>query len=199
MIERILWLIYNLPHIIKIRISPTINKWNLKAKGVSYGKNICIMGNLRICGTGNITIGDNFMMTNGEAVNPISSNLKGCFFTEHEAQISIGKNVGMSSTRLWISKGLFIGDNVKIGACSLIIDTDTHPVNYIVRRTCNEGALSAPITIKNDAWIGAHCIILKGVTIGERSIIGAGSVVTKNIPADCIAAGNPCKIIKYLK
>lgn len=57
---------------------------------------------------------------------------------------------------------------------------------------------SAPITIEDDVWIGAHCIILKGVTIGARSIIGAGSVVTKSIPPDCIAAGNPCKIISRM-
>jgi acetyltransferase-like isoleucine patch superfamily enzyme len=58
---------------------------------------------------------------------------------------------------------------------------------------------TAPVTIEDDVWIGAQCIILKGVTIGARSIIGAGSVVTKDIPADCVAAGNPCRIIKELK
>ncbi|MCH4017747.1 MAG: hypothetical protein LKE74_04740 [Prevotella sp.] len=53
-----------------------------------------------------------------------------------------------------------------------------------------------PIVIGNDVWLGANCLILKGVTIGARTIIGAGSVVTKDIPADCIAAGNPCEVIK---
>ena len=57
---------------------------------------------------------------------------------------------------------------------------------------------SAPITIEDDVWIGAHSIILEGVTIGARSVIGAGSVVTKSIPADCIAAGNPCRVIRML-
>ena len=69
-------------------------------------------------------------------------------------------------------------------------------MNYEVRRTSNEGTKSAPIEIEDDVWVGAHSIILKGVTIGARSIIGAGSVVTKSIPADCVAAGNPCKVIK---
>ena len=68
-----------------------------------------------------------------------------------------------------------------------------------VRRSSNEGTKSAPVVIEDDVWVGAHCIILKGVTIGARSIIGAGSVVTKSIPADCVAAGNPCKVIKNLK
>lgn len=59
-------------------------------------------------------------------------------------------------------------------------------------------AKRAPVVIENDVLIGARCIILKGVTIGARSVIGAGSVVTQNIPADCIAAGNPCKVIKKI-
>ena len=59
--------------------------------------------------------------------------------------------------------------------------------------------MSASIVIEDDVWVGAHSIILKGVTIGARSIIGAGSVVTKSIPADCVAAGNPCKVLKSLK
>lgn len=59
-------------------------------------------------------------------------------------------------------------------------------------------AASAPIVIKDDVLIGTRCIILKGVTIGARSIIAAGSIVTKSIPADCIAGGNPCKVIRKI-
>ena len=55
------------------------------------------------------------------------------------------------------------------------------------------------IIIGDDVLIGTNCIVLKGVRIGARSIIGAGSIVTKDIPSDCIAAGNPAKVIKYLK
>ena len=54
------------------------------------------------------------------------------------------------------------------------------------------------MVIEDDAFIGMNCIILKGVTIGARSIVAAGSVVTKSIPADCVAGGNPAKVIKYL-
>ena len=107
-------------------------------------------------------------------------------------------NVGMSSTRIWVHDSVSVGDNVKFGACVMVTDTDSHPVDYMARRCSNEGTKSKPVTIEDDVWIGAHSIILKGVTIGARSIIGAGSVVTKSIPADCIAAGNPCKIIKNI-
>ncbi len=57
---------------------------------------------------------------------------------------------------------------------------------------------SASIIIEDDVWTGTRCIILKGVHIGARSIIAAGSVVVKDIPADCVAGGNPCKVIKNL-
>lgn len=108
-------------------------------------------------------------------------------YVEPGAELTIGNNVGMSSTRFWVHDSVAIGDNVKIGACVLITDTDAHPMDYMARRTSNEGTKSAPIVIEDDVWVGAHSIILKGVTIGARSIIGAGSVVTKNIPPDCVA------------
>lgn len=148
-------------------------------------------------------------MTNGDAVNPLSGNLRGAFFIEPGATITIGNHVGMSSTRMWIARSLTIGDHVNIGAGVMIMDTDCHQLNYKMRRydaakhfstkQLHEGVSSAPIIIENDVWIGANSIILKGVTIGARSVIGAGSVVTKSIPADCIAAGNPCRVIRRLE
>jgi acetyltransferase-like isoleucine patch superfamily enzyme len=87
------------------------------------------------------------------------------------------------------------------------MDTDAHNLDYRVRAS-NEmigkyykdslTAASAPITIEDDVLVGTRCIILKGVTIGARSIIGSGSVVTKSIPSDCIAAGNPCRVIRMI-
>lgn len=64
--------------------------------------------------------------------------------------------------------------------------------------TSTDWGVSAPVTIEDDVFIGMNCVILKGVTIGARSIIAAGSVVTKSIPADCVAGGNPAKVIKRL-
>lgn len=144
-------------------------------------------------------IGDNFYLSSGNGVNPIASNLQADVYVEPGATLTIGNNVGMSSTRLWIHESARIGNNVKIGGCVLITDTDAHPMDYMIRRCSNEGTKSAPVVIEDDVWIGAHCIILKGVTIGARSVIGVGSVVTKSIPVDCVAAGNPCRVIKNLK
>lgn len=197
--KQILIKLLNLSTTFRIKLYPRINRMTLKAHGVVFGKNLCVPGKVlwSICG-GKIKIGDNFYFSSGYGVNPISSNLQGAIYLENGASLKIGNNVGMSSTRMWIHDSVTIGDNVKVGACVLITDTDAHPLDYLARRTSNDGTKSAPIVIEDDVWVGAHSIILKGVTIGARSIIGAGSVVTKNIPADCVAAGNPCKVIKSI-
>ena len=189
----------NFPTTLCIKLYPRINRMILKAHGVVFGKNIQIPSKvLWLIRGGRITIGDNFYLSSGNGVNPIASNLQADVYVEPGATLTIGNNVGMSSTRLWIHESARIGNNVKIGGCVLITDTDAHPMDYMARRSSNEGTKSAPVVIEDDVWVGAHCIILKGVTIGARSIIGAGSVVTKSIPADCVAAGNPCRVIKSL-
>ena len=191
--------LFKIPSVLRIRYSSKYYSWLFRKRGISFGDNMSIMGRISVVGSGKIVIGDNFCMTSGEHINPISSNLQTSFFTDSpNAKIQIGDNVGMSSTRIWIHDGLTIGNNVKIGGGVLLIDTDCHPIDYLVRRNSNEGTCSAPIVIEDDVWIGAQCIILKGVTIGARSIIGAGSVVTKDIPSDCIAGGNPCKVLKMM-
>ena len=195
MIEKL----FKIPSVLRLKYSSKYYRWLFRKKGITFGNNMSITGSISVIGMGKIVIGDNFYMTSGEHINPISSNLRASFFTDSpNAKIRIGDNVGMSSTRIWIHKELTIGNNVKIGGGVLLIDTDCHPIDFSVRRNSNEGTCSAPIVIEDDVWIGAQSIVLKGVTIGARSIIGAGSVVTKSIPADCIAAGNPCKILKTL-
>jgi maltose O-acetyltransferase len=88
-----------------------------------------------------------------------------------------------------------IGDNTLIGP-AVQIYTATHPLDAVERRGGLESA--KPIMIGADVWIGGGAIICPGVTIGDRSVIGAGSVVTKSIPADVIAAGNPCRVLRAL-
>ena len=189
----------NIPSTLRIKLYPHINRMILKVNGVVFGKNLQIPGKVTWAIWGSkVSIGDNFYLSSGNGVNHITSNLQADVYVEPGAALTIGNNVGMSSTRLWIHESARIGNNVKIGGCVLITDTDAHPMDYMVRRSSNEGTKSAPVVIEDDVWVGAHCIILKGVTIGARSVIGAGSVVTKSIPADCVAAGNPCKVIKSL-
>lgn len=91
---------------------------------------------------------------------------------------------------------------VEIGSRTLIgpnvqIYTATHPLNYRERALGLEFA--KPVTIGMDVWIGGSAVICPGVKIGDRTVIGAGSVVTKDLPSDVFAAGNPCKVIRELK
>ena len=141
-------------------------------------------------------------MSSGDNVNPISRNIRSSFYVvSPHSRIEIGNGVGMSAVCLWANTLIHIGNNVNIGGNTLILDNDSHPHNYNLRRR-GKSRLSdiptAPIIIEDDVWIGAECIILKGVKIGARSIIAAGSVVIKDIPADCMAGGNPCKVIKQI-
>ena len=75
------------------------------------------------------------------------------------------------------------------------IYTGTHPLNAKLRRTQEFGK---PVSIGSDVWVGGGAMILPGVTIGDKTVIGAGSVVTKDIPSGVVAAGNPCRIIREI-
>lgn len=113
--------------------------------------------------------------------------------------IEIGNNTGISNSTFRIKQGIKIGNNVNVGGDCKFYDSDMHSVDYADRMLFpDEKIKTAPITIKDGVWIGAHSIILKGVTIGERSVIAAGSVVTKSIPDDELWGGNPAKFIKKI-
>lgn len=113
-----------------------------------------------------------------------------------DANISIGYNVGVSGATI-SGKNITISDNVLIGSGVLITDNDAHPIHPELR---NDSSFigSAPVVIEKNVFIGARAIILKGVTIGEGSVIGAGAVVSQNVPRMSIAAGNPAKIVKKI-
>lgn len=89
-----------------------------------------------------------------------------------------------------------IGDNVLFGP-NVQIYSATHPVDYHARSTGLE--LGKPIKIGSGVWVGGSVVICPGVTIGDRSVIGAGSVVVKDIPSGVFAAGNPCRVIRVLE
>lgn len=188
--------------------------WNriiFRINKVEFGRNMQIYNKFYLMKhpTANICIGDNFVFTSGEAFNPLCRNIRGCIYAYRNSIINIGNNVGISSACLWVKEKIQIGNNVKIGGDCILMDTDAHSLNFHIRnsqKTNEQGetidtilANSKPIIIEDDVLIGTRCIILKGVTIGARSIIGSGSIVTKDVPSDCIAAGNPCKVIKYIQ
>jgi acetyltransferase-like isoleucine patch superfamily enzyme len=129
----------------------------------------------------------------------------------HGGKIEIGRDCYVGEhARLWSAKSIFVGDRVLISHGVNIFDSLTHPIKASERHRqfmeiVKKGhpkqinLSEAEVVIKDDVWIGAMSTILKGVTIGQGAIIGAGSVVTKDVPPWTIVAGNPAKIIRELK
>ena len=145
-----------------------------------------------------ISIGVNFKMNNGAKYSDSGLNGKCRIEVRDNAILTIGNNVGMSDTTITCHEKITIGNNVLLGVGSQIRDTDNHSLNPQDRLTGLDwkNKKNAPILIKDNVFIGGYCFILKGVTIGENAIIGACSVVTKDIPANQIWAGNPARFIK---
>ena len=148
---------------------------------------------------GKFHIGDNLHINNGRRFNQIGRQQPCYFIVYNDAVLKLGNNVGMSATAIVCFKSITIGNNVKIGGNVVIYDTDFHSLDKVDRRDPKldqEKKQCRDVVIEDDVFIGAHSIILKGVTIGEGSIIGAGSVVSKSIPKNEIWAGNPARFIK---
>lgn len=151
---------------------------------------------VRIAGRGSsIKIGANF-----RAVSKISRNSFGIIqrvvirTVSHGAKIKIGNDVGISGCTISAAKSIEIGNHVLIGSGAIISDSDAHPIDPEERRL-GGGGVSSPVVVEDDVFIGARAIILKGVTIGRGSVIGAGAVVAKKIPPYSIVVGNPAKVI----
>lgn len=178
------------------------NLWNLFflfRKGVKYGHGFYVTGKLYVHGKkAGIVIGNDVTIHSVPTANPTSGFQHTYLRSEGNGSIVIGNCVGMSHVNIVSFNSIIIEDDVLIGSGAKIWDTDFHSVNYEDRMKDND-VKSAAIKIERGAFIGACSIILKGVTIGERAVIGAGSVVTKNIPADEVWAGNPAKFIKKIE
>lgn len=119
------------------------------------------------------------------------------FFCDYGVHIYLGDNVFMNFNCIILDCAeVYIGNNVMFGP-NVQVYTAYHPLLAMERIQGPE--LAAPITIKDNVWVGGGAIICKGVSIGENATIGAGSVVTRDIPSNVFAAGNPCKVIRELE
>lgn len=171
-----------------------INLLKLKHKKIAYGKGLELNGIPIIAGK--VSFKDNCRVNSGMEYNPIGGDGK-TILIARGGEIRIGNNVGISNTTIFSHNSIIIEDDVRIGGSCKIYDTDFHSVKLKNRiEKLDSDIATAPIVIKKGAFVGAHSIILKGVTIGEEAVIGAGSVVTKSVPAREIWAGNPAKYVK---
>ena len=118
------------------------------------------------------------------------------FYCDYGKHISVGKRFFANFNFTVLDEALVtIGDDCFVGP-NVNIYTACHSTDPVERNTRREWAL--PVTIGDNVWIGGSVVILAGVTIGDNVTIGAGSVVTHDIPSNCVAVGNPCRVIKKL-
>jgi acetyltransferase-like isoleucine patch superfamily enzyme len=171
-------------------------------KRIKVGKRLKIFGIplIDIRGNCSISIGDNVFL---------NSRNKGYFaglygpvklFVDGEnAFIKIGNNTRIHGVCIHAYKSIEIGDNCLIAGNTTIVDSDGHdpfPADISERLKTKKDGI--PVVIEDNVWIGLNCIILKGVKIGQGSIIGAGSVIRKSIPPYSIVMGNPAIVVKTL-
>lgn len=135
-------------------------------------------------------------------------DMYGVIKVSHKGRVTMGdySKIGVGSTIMAVNN-IFIGNYTAIGDKTVIVDNNNHPIDPEFRRKMRETphgsdmrqwkhSASSPITIGENVWIGSNVRICKGVYIGNNAIIAACSVVTKDVPANSIAAGNPAKIVK---
>ena len=139
-----------------------------------------------------VVVGDGCMFLSGHTDNLIGID-RPCIVSVYNpgTVVRIGERTGFSGTVIGAYAGITIGKDVKCGANTLITDADWHPEDP-------RSGVPSPVVIGDNVWLGVGAIVLKGSRIGENTVIGANSVVTGEIPANVIAAGNPCKVIRAL-
>ena len=156
-------------------------------------------GFLFIRNQGKIKLGKGIVVNSNRFANIIGGATSSSIMVGPNGNLEIGDRVAMSNTTICCREEIIIENGVMIGGGCCIWDTDFHPINSEQRKIDpNTNYKNKPIRIETNAFIGAHSIILKGVTIGKNSVVGAGSVVRVSIPENEIWAGNPAVFVKKL-
>lgn len=175
----------------------------MKLNKVKFGKNLNLYGIPVIFKKkgSQLNIGENCNIKSSFLSNLVGLSQRTIIVTRtEEAKIEIGNNVGISGATIYARKEITIGDNTLIGGNVKILDNDFHPIEVEARNLdIKEKIGTRKIKIGKDCFIGANSLILKGVEIGDGSVVGAGSVVTGKFPSNVVIAGNPARVIKVLE
>jgi len=161
-----------------------LNDVDFSVKTKFYG-----LPHIKTATSSKVIIGAKCVFRSSSTSNLIGINRKCILFADKHSILEIGEGSGFSGTVLGCFKSIKLGKNVRCGANTLITDGDWHQEDKRV------GPPKA-VEIGDDVWLGVNVSVLKGVKIGKNTIIGAGSIVVSDIPSNCIAAGNPCKVIR---
>jgi acetyltransferase-like isoleucine patch superfamily enzyme len=187
-----------------------ITRFRLICYGAKVGKRLSVRGwiHLHISPKAHVVIGNDVMLKSGFADNPTACSSRTGICCYRGAKLVIGDDTGLFGTTIVCSESVTIGSKTLIAGGTHIYDTNFHSLDPAIRIEVNADQVhtkfeldqhSSPVSIGNQCWIGSRCIILRGVTIGDQAVIGAGSVVTKDVPPRQVWAGNPAKLIKELK
>jgi len=182
-------------------IASMLTYWRLKLHGAKVGPRFRVRGwvDLHIHHKASVSIGPNCRFKSGFAENAVGGFRRMGIWVDKNAQLTIGRGVGISNSTIVCAIAITIEDDVLIGGDCKIYDTDFHSVLPDARLSRPDPTIkTAPIVIKRRSFIGGHSIILKGVTIGEEAVIGAGSVVAKDVPPGEIWVGNPAKCVGHI-
>jgi acetyltransferase-like isoleucine patch superfamily enzyme len=200
--RKLLIFLTDLFHNTLYRIGNMYNVVRFAWYGITYGKNFVSAGSiiLNIYPGSRVVIGDNVIIISDSrrcSASAIAFPARFRTFAP-SSKIIIGDNVGLNGTSITSrSKTITIGKDSMIAPNVIIVDSDFHvpwpPEN---RRFYSGNEVDGDITIGNNCWIGMNSIILKGVEIGDNSVIGSGSVVISDVPPNCLAAGTPAKVVK---
>lgn len=163
---------------------------------LSCGSEVCLNVPVRCDGEGTVIISDGVVI--GSLLAPKFGNGEVLLQARTKESRLVIQSKGWFSNNISIiaTDKIEIGEYCLMGDAVLIIDSDFHSINPDRRRT--DIGHSKPVIIGNNVWIGSRVIVQKGVTIGDNSVISAQSVVTSDIPANCIAGGNPARVIKQI-
>lgn len=170
--------------------------WLMEAK---VGSDFRATGRLRIKNYGHLKIGNSVRINSGADRNLVGGDRRTSFLIGAEGTLEMGDNVGISNCTVIAMNSVRILEGTMIGGGCDIYDYDFHEIDPDERLEKNGNIGSAPVSIGPNAFIGAHTIILKGVTIGDGAVIGAGSLVTRDVPSLEIWAGRPAKFIKKVR
>jgi len=173
--------------------------WRTEAglRGLELGSGVIFNGRPYLyCLPGSrIVIGDRVCLNSSLRSNPIGVSRPVSLRTmRFGAEIHLGKAVGLSGVSICAAQRVEIGEGTFVGADTIIFDNDFHAPKGDWGWGPFDPENPKPVKIGRGVFIGARAIILKGVTIGDRAIIGAGAVVTKDVPERSIAAGNPARV-----
>ena len=146
-----------------------------------------------------ISFGPGLQLRSTLGSNPLGPNHPVMLSTLNEgARLEVGANFAMTGGALCAAECILIGDNVAIGANTTVIDTDFHPLDPEQRKSHPQGGKNVGVTIEDNVFIGMNCLILKGVRVGTGSVIGAGSVVSRDVLPNTLVAGNPAVQIREI-